>query len=80
MLLSRTLLLKGEPAGSLQSLDELFALANAMEQESASKYDDLAADMQRQNKPDLAGVFAQLAAAEREHVDKIGRASCRERV
>ena len=73
MLLSRTLLLKGEPAGSLQSLDELFALANAMEQESASKYDDLAADMQRQNKPDLAGVFAQLAAAEREHVDSVAR-------
>ena len=75
MLLSRTLLLKGEPAGSLQSLDELFALANAMEQESASKYDDLAADMQRQNKPDLAGVFAQLAAAEREHVDSVARLS-----
>jgi len=73
MLLSRTLLLKGEPAGSLQSLDELFALANAMEQESASKYDDLAADMQRQNKPDLAAVFAQLAAAEREHVDSVAR-------
>ena len=73
MLLSRTLLLKGEPAGSLQSLDELFALANAMEQESAIKYDDLAADMQRQNKPDLAAVFAQLAAAEREHVDSVAR-------
>ena len=68
MLLSRTLLLNGEPAGSLQSLDELFALANAMEQEAASQYDDLAADMKNQNKPDLAAVFAQLAAAEREHV------------
>ena len=73
MLLSRTLLLKGEPAGNLQSLDELFALANAMEQEAASKYDDLAADMQHQNKPDLAAVFAQLAAAELEHVDSVAR-------
>lgn len=73
MLLSRTLLLKGEPAGSLQSLDELFALANAMEQEAASKYGDLAADMQHQNKPDLAAVFAQLAADELEHVDSVAR-------
>jgi rubrerythrin len=73
MLLSRTLLLKAEPAGSLRSLDELFALANAMELEASRRYDDLAADMERQKKFDLAAVFAQLAAAEREHVDVVGR-------
>lgn len=73
MLLSRTLLLKTEPAGSLKSIDELFALANAMEQEAASKYAALAVDMQRQNKADLAAVFAHLAAEEREHLDSVTR-------
>jgi rubrerythrin len=73
MPLLRTSLLKSEPAGSLQSLGELFALANAMEQEAAERYTALSADMQRQNKPDLATVFAELAAAEREHVDSVAR-------
>jgi rubrerythrin len=73
MPLLRTSLLKSEPAGSLQSLGELFALANAMEQEAAERYTGLAADMQRQNKLDLATVFAKLAAAEREHVDSVAR-------
>lgn len=71
MPLLRTSLLRSEPAGALRSLDELFALAYAMEQEAASKYSDLAEDMRRQNKDDLAAVFTQLAAAEREHVDSV---------
>jgi rubrerythrin len=57
----------------LHSLDELFALASAMEQESASRYAGLADEMRRQNKPDLSAVFTQLAAAEREHVNHVGR-------
>ena len=73
MLLSRALLLKDQPAGSLHTLDELFALAHAMEQEAASRYDELAADMKEQGKEDLAIVFAELAAAEREHVDSVTR-------
>jgi rubrerythrin len=73
MLLSRTLLLKTEPAGNLHSLDELFALASAMETEAAAKYAELAAEMARQNRSDLAAVFTQLAAAEREHVDSVTR-------
>lgn len=73
MLLTRTLLLKDEPAGSLHSLDELFALANAMEKEAAERYADLAAYMRLQNKSDLAAVFAGLAAAERGHVDSVTR-------
>jgi rubrerythrin len=71
MLLSRTLLLKSEPAGNLHSLDEMFALANAMEQEAADRYTELAEEMQRQGRSDLAKVFADLAAAEREHVDSV---------
>jgi rubrerythrin len=73
MLLSRTLRLKAEPAGDLRSLDELFALASAMEQEAATKYAELAAEMQRQNRSDLAAVFTELAAAERDHVDSVTR-------
>lgn len=73
MPLLRTSLLMSEPAGTLESLDELFALANAMEQEAANRYTGLAEDMRRQNKGALAEVFAQLAAAEREHVDSVTR-------
>jgi rubrerythrin len=71
MPLLRTSLLKSEPAGTLQSLGELFALAHAMEREAADRYTGLAAEMQRQNKLDLAAVFSELAAAEREHVDSV---------
>lgn len=67
----RTSLLSAEPAGVLESLDELFALAHAMEQEAANKYDSLAVEMRGQGKDDLAEVFTRLAAAEREHVDSV---------
>ena len=73
MLLSRTLLLKAEPAGNLRSLDELFALASAMEREAATRYAELADEMQHQDRPDLAAVFTELAAAEREHMDSVTR-------
>jgi rubrerythrin len=73
MPLLRTSLLMNEPAGTVESLDELFALANAMEVEAANRYTELAEDMRRQNKGDLAEVFAELAAAEREHVDSVTR-------
>lgn len=69
----RTSLLSAEPAGVLKSLDELFALAHAMEQEAANRYDALAEDMRGQGKADLADVFTRLAAAEREHVDSVTR-------
>ncbi|MGY4284270.1 rubrerythrin [Bradyrhizobium sp. LM2.7] len=73
MPLLRTSLLRSEPKGALESLDELFALANAMEREAADRYAGLAGDMQLQHKHDLATVFTQLAAAEREHVDSVTR-------
>jgi rubrerythrin len=73
MPLLQTTLLKMEPAGTLQSLDELFALASAMEQEAATKYGELAEEMRRQNRFDLLTVFSDLAAAEREHVDSVQR-------
>ncbi|GMP02425.1 ferritin-like domain-containing protein [Bradyrhizobium sp. TM239] len=67
----RTSLLSAEPAGVLESLDELFALAHAMEQEAANRYESLAQDMRGQGKADIAEVFTRLAAAEREHVDSV---------
>jgi rubrerythrin len=73
MLLAKTLLLESEPAGTVHSLDELFALAHAMELEAATRYTDLAEEMRRQGKDGLAEVFADLAAAEREHVDSVTR-------
>ena len=73
MPLLQTSLLRAEPAGKLHSLDELFALANAMEQEAATRYEGFADEMRLQNKTDLAAVFTQLAAAEREHVDSVAR-------
>ncbi|QFI77410.1 ferritin family protein [Bradyrhizobium betae] len=73
MPLLRTSLLCSEPAGVLKSLDELFALAHTMEQEAANRYDSLSEDMRRQGKDELAGVFARLASAEREHVDSVTR-------
>jgi rubrerythrin len=73
MPLLRTSLLKAQPTGTLHSLDELFALATAMEHEAATQYAKLAEEMRRENKPDLAAVFTQLAAEEREHVDSVAR-------
>lgn len=73
MPLLRTLLLKSEPAGTLGSLDELFALAHAMEEEASTRYAELAAEMHRQDKPELAAVFEHLSRAEREHVDAVTR-------
>ena len=69
----RTSLLSAEPAGVLESLDELFALAHAMEQEAANKYEALAQDMRGQGQDDLADVFTRLAAAEREHVESVAQ-------
>lgn len=73
MPLLRTTLLKTEPSGTLDSLDELFALADVMEREAAMKYAELAAEMQRQGRSELSAVFSDLAAAEREHVDSVHR-------
>ena len=73
MPLLRTSPLKAQPTGTLHSLDELFALASAMEHEAATQYAKLAEEMRRQNKSDLAAVFTQLAAEEREHVDSVAR-------
>jgi rubrerythrin len=64
-------LLKGEPAGSVKSLEELFAIAAAMEQEAATHYAEIAARMRQEGDPALAEVFERLSADERGHLDSV---------
>jgi rubrerythrin len=65
-------LLKAEPAGSLSSLDELFALAHAMETDAAASYSQFAEAMRRQGQLELAAVFDAVATEERGHAANVG--------
>lgn len=60
--------LKAEPAGPLNSLEELFAVAQAMEEGAARQYALLADRMRQLGKTDLAEVFERVAEEERRHV------------
>jgi rubrerythrin len=64
-------LLKDEPPGAVTSLEELFAIAAAMEQEAATRYAGIAARMRREGDPALAEVFERLSADERGHLDSV---------
>jgi len=64
-------LLREEPAGSVKSLEELFALAAAMEQEAAARYAGIAERMRQEGDPALAEVFERLSADERGHLDSV---------
>ncbi|SCY94077.1 ferritin-like domain-containing protein [Microvirga guangxiensis] len=64
-------LLKEEPAGSVKSLEELFAIAAAMEKEAATRYAEIAARMRQEGDPALAEVFERLSAEEQGHLDSI---------
>jgi rubrerythrin len=64
-------LLKEEPAGSVRSLEELFAIAAAMEQEAATRYAGIAARMRQEGDPALADVFERLSADEQGHLDSV---------
>jgi rubrerythrin len=64
-------LLKTEPPASVKSLEELFAIASAMEQEAATRYAAIAARMHREGDPALAEVFEQLATDEQGHLDSV---------
>jgi len=55
------------------SLDEVLALARAMEQEAIEGYRSLCLRMQRENRPDLASVFEKLIAEETSHLDSVAR-------
>jgi rubrerythrin len=69
---SRTVsLLRTEPPAPVRSLEELFAIAEAMEQEAAARYTDLAAQMRNLDLPDVARTFEALAAEERGHAGHV---------
>lgn len=61
------------PPGAPKSVDEMLATADAMEREAAARYALLADCMRRVDQPEIATLFADLAAEERGHVDSVGR-------
>jgi rubrerythrin len=64
-------LLKAEPAGPVRSLDELFAIAHAMESDAVARYTETAAQLRQQGAGELASVFDGLADIERGHVQQV---------
>jgi len=56
-----------------KSVDELIAIALAMEREAAARYDELAKEMARHGNHELADLFDGLGAEERKHEAYIGR-------
>ena len=64
-------LLKTEPAGTVTSLEELFAIAAAMEHEAATRYAEIAERMRKEDSPALAEVFGRLSADEQGHLDSV---------
>ena len=63
--------LKAEPAGVVETLDEFFALAHAIETDALARYTETAKQLRQQGAPALAAVFDQLAEAERGHVGQV---------
>ena len=66
-------LLTSEPYGSVDSMEELFAIAAEMEQAAIDGYSSLALRMRRENRPDLAEVFDRLVEEERMHRVNVDR-------
>jgi rubrerythrin len=66
-------LLKSEPSAPVKTLDELFAIAHAMEAEAAARYAEIAARMRAEGDLDLADVFERLSEDEKGHVDGVMR-------
>jgi rubrerythrin len=64
-------LLKQEPSQAVRTLDELFAIAFAMEEEAATRYGEIAVRMRDEGNAELADVFERLANDERGHRDSV---------
>ena len=58
---------------AVETMDELLALARAMEQEAIAGYVALADRMRHENRPDLAAVFERLVAEEEGHLGAVDR-------
>jgi rubrerythrin len=63
--------LKTEPPAPVSSLPELFAIAHALEEEAASRYTTLAAEMEGLELPRVAAVFQHLVDEERGHAEHV---------
>ena len=61
------------PPAALKSVDEMLAVAHAMERAAAARYATLADCMRRVDQSEIADLFAGLAAEERGHVDSVER-------
>ena len=64
-------LLKAEPFSAIRSMDELLAVAYAMEQEAVAGYTQLAARMRQEGRPELAAAFERIIAAETQHLEYV---------
>src|SRR5688500_18913758 len=63
--------LKSEPPAPVKTLEELFAIAHAMEHEAAARYAALAERMRHEGNASLAEVFDHLSAEERGHLASV---------
>ena len=63
--------LDAEPFIKIDSLEELFAVAAAMEREAIEGYSELARRMHREDRPGLAEVFERLVAEETMHLGNV---------
>jgi rubrerythrin len=66
-------LLKAEPYAAVETMEELLAIAFAMEKEAIAGYSELAERMRRENEPELAAVFERLISEESQHLDSVVR-------
>ena len=69
--------LDSEPFIKIESLEELFAVAAAMEREAIDGYSELARRMHHLDKPELAEVFERLVAEETGHLGNVEHWSIR---
>ena len=72
-------ILKAEPQGVVKSLEELFAIAYAMEEEASRRYAGIAERMRAEGQTLLAEVFERLSADEKGHLDSVVDWSRREK-
>ena len=64
-------LLKTEPAGRVASVDELIAIAHAMEREAGKRYRQFSQRMRIQGENEVAALFEYLAGIEDKHADQV---------
>ena len=64
-------LLGNEPSGTVETMEELFAIAAAMEQEAIAGYASLAGRMRKEDRHDLAAVFEKLVEEESGHLGNV---------